>query len=278
MKNNIASLTTALLILAASAALPAYAQVGVGVSVSSSAGVNGGGVRLNANADANLTTRLVNMTSRANQEIKRRTDALNTMSIRINAMVKLSSDEKTSLSSMIQAQIDALGALDAKVGTDSSDLTNLKTDVQSITKAYRIFVLVIPQGAIEAASDRVMTMVGSASTLSAKLQTRITDAQSTGNNMDASVTALADFNTKVADANIQAQAAVAEVVNLTPDNGDQAQMQSNTAALQDARAKIKAAEQDLIAARKDAGIIVKALIALNASAQASETVSGSGQY
>jgi hypothetical protein len=43
-------------------------------------------------------------------------------------------------------------------------------------------------------------------------------------------------------------------------------MQANTAALKDARSKIRTAQKDLIAARNDAQTIVKALIQIGASA------------
>jgi hypothetical protein len=61
-------------------------------------------------------------------------------------------------------------------------------------------------------------------------------------------------------------------VSLTPDNGDQAHMQSNETALKDARSKIQAAQQDFVTARKDAIAIVKDLrISVSASASASTT-------
>jgi hypothetical protein len=96
-------------------------------------------------------------------------------------------------------------------------------------------------------------------TLAGKLQTRISAAQSAGNNVTVAQAALTDMNAKLTDANTQAQAAITEVSGLKPDNGDQTVMQSNTAALKDARTKIQTAQKDLVAARKDAGIIVKSV-------------------
>lgn len=127
-------------------------------------------------------------------------------------------------------------------------------------------MLIIPQGAIEAAADRVLDVAGMMTTLSTQLQTRITAAQAAGTNMDASVSALADMNAKIADANTQANAAVTEIANLQPDNGNATIQASNTAALKDARSKVQAGQQDLVAARKDAGAIVKALAALKGPA------------
>src|SRR5581483_9804890 len=108
-----------------------------------------------------------------------------------------------------------------------------------------------------AAADRALDVAQSLSTLAGQLQTRITAAQNAGHDMSASVTALADMNAKISDANTKANAATSEVAGLKPDNGDQTVMQSNLATMKDARSKIQAAQQDLIAARKDAGTIVK---------------------
>lgn len=251
-----------LAIVAASAAVPALAKttgLGLGVGVSASATVN---------ARANL---IANAQGRADQEITRRLDALNTLEARINAMTRLSSSTQSSLAATIQAQITALTTLKAKIAADASanSTSSLKTDIQSITKSYRIFALIMPQIAIDAAADRIEAVGGTMTTLAGKLQTRITDAQTAGTNVSSSVSALADMNAKIADANVQAQAAINEVSALKPDNGDQATMHANTAALQDARSKIVVAQHDLNTARQDAQTIIVALVQLNGGANAS---------
>jgi hypothetical protein len=194
-------------------------------------------------------------------------------------MVRLSATEKSNLSSSIQSQITAMNALQTQIAADATanNTSSLKTDVQSITASYRIFALVLPQGTIAAASDRVITIVGTMNDLSAKFSARISAAQAAGNNVTAATTALTDFNAKVVDANTQATAAASEVATLTPDNGNATVMASNTATLKDAHAKIVAAQKDFVAARTDAMTIIKALAtfkvsaAVNASASASTT-------
>jgi hypothetical protein len=64
---------------------------------------------------------------------------------------------------------------------------------------------------------------------------------------------------KIADANTQAQAAVSKVVSLVPDQGDKTRQAANNDALKKARLNIKIAKDDLVAARKDAEIVLKAL-------------------
>ena len=211
------------------------------------------------NVAARQAARLENIVNRANQEISRRVSALQALANRVTAMAKLSSDQKQGLSSTIQSQIQAMQSLQSQIQTDAGNLTALKADVQSIAKTYRIYMLVIPQGAIEAAADRAMDVASTLQTLAAKLQTRIAGLPASSANLTDVQNALMDMNAKISDANVQAQAAVSEVSGLKPDNGDQAQMQTNTAALKDARSKIQAVQKDLVAARQDAGTIVKDL-------------------
>jgi hypothetical protein len=186
-------------------------------------------------------------------------------------MQRISADQKTTLTSTIQAQINELATLKAKIDADTDTMT-LRTDVLSITKAYRIFALVIPQGALIAAADREEAIVDTMTTLGVKLQARIAADQAAGKDVTAEQTAYADFQAKLADAKVQAQASITEVSGLTPDNGDQTKFQANRTAMKDARSKIQAAQQDFVAARKDAETIVKGL---RVSAHASSTVEAS---
>ncbi len=209
----------------------------------------------------NLTQRLQNIVTRADQEINRRITALDNLASKISSMTKISDTEKSNLASSTEAQISEMNVLKAKVSTDS-DLTSLKSDVQSIAKSYRIYMLIIPQGTITAAADRVMDVASSVQAIAVKLQSRISEDQSAGKDVTAIQPALSDLNAKVNDAETQAQAATSEVTGLTPDNGNTTQMQANTAALKDARTKIQTAMKDLQTARKDAGTIVQGLKAL----------------
>ena len=226
-----------------------------------------------------LSARYTRAETHANQEITRRIKALNALLTRVNAMQKLSSDEKSALATSIQSQIAAMNDLQTKIAADvaANSTSSLKADVQSITKSYRIFALILPQAAIEAAADRAETIMGTMNDLATKLQTRISSATSTAN-VSGAQTALTDFKAKVADANTQAQAAVTEVATLTPDNGDQTKMTANKAALQDARKKIQAAQQDFVAAKKDAQTIIQDLKVhtdVNATSSATTTAGGS---
>ena len=248
------------LVLVLGVALPAFALTANATASTS------------AKVEARQATAISKGQDKAKQEITRRIDALTKMGERVNQMQRLSDSEKATLSTNFKAQIDELTTLAGKVDADT-DAATLKTDVQSITKSYRVFALVMPQAAIQAAADRVETIVSMMNTVSTKLAARIATSTSAGKNTAALSASLTDMNAKTADAHVQAQAAVTEVASLTPDNGDQTVMKSNATALKDARSKIQAAQQDLVAARKDATSIVKGLKAFNLEATASSTVS-----
>jgi hypothetical protein len=246
--------------IVATASLPVFAQAASVTSIGTA-----------------LATRIATITKRADQEILRRVTALNALGTRINAIERLSAADKGDLSSAIQSQIAAMNALQTQISTDAAanDTSSLKTDVRSITFSYRIFALILPQGTIEAASDRVLTIVGIMNDLGTKFSMRISVAQSAGNTVAAATAALADLNSKVSDADAQAQAAASEVASLEPDNGNKTIMAANTAALKDARSKIQTAQKDLVAARTDALTIIKLLAAFKAPAAANATTSTS---
>lgn len=266
----IASVGAAAAIIAA-AALPAFAQATtLGIGVNASAAVS-------AKVATALATRITTITNRADQEIGRRIDALNALSTRMNAMVRLSTTDKNNLSFAIQSQIAAMNSLQTQIAADAAtnNTSSLKTAVQSITDSYRIFMLILPQGTIEAAADRALTIVGTMNDLATKFSARIQAAQSAGNNVTAAQTAFTDLNTKVSDAATQANAAVSEIATLAPDNGSSTIMVSNTVALKDARSKIQAAQQDFVVGRADAETIIKDLATFKVPVTASTTVTAS---
>jgi len=155
--------------------------------------------------------------------------------------------------------------------------------MQSITKAYRVYALVIPQTQILAAADRVNTIITSLTTLSAKLQSRLSAAQSNGTTVGMAGTVavsfaslqsdLTDLNAKTVDAQKQATAAVAAVSTLVPDNGNITVAASNTTTLKTGRGDIETAQKDIATADKDVHTIVAALEGVHASPITSTTTS-----
>jgi predicted nucleic acid-binding Zn-ribbon protein len=196
--------------------------------------------------------------AKAATEINSRINALNSLLVRVQQMSKLSAVEQTQLANELTNDVNQMVVLKTKIASDA-DAATLKSDMQSVTKAYRVYALDLPKGRIEAAVDRIENIVVTMNDLGAKLQARITAAQSAGNNVAGSQTAYTDFQSKVADAQKQAQSAISATSGLVPDNGSATILQSNNKALKAAAAQIKTAMTDLSQARKDAATIVSGL-------------------
>ncbi len=231
MKSNLISvaasaITASTLFMSVFIALPAYAQ---------------------ASGDSDITARLA---------------SLNQLSARIQSMKNVSTTVKANLATTIQTNVTGLTALKSKIDGET-DIPTLRADVSSIFTVYRIYALVIPQGYILAASDRVATIDGLMTTFSTKLQARITADQTAGKDVSALQTALTDMNAKIADAGTQAQTAQNGVSSLAPDKGNASVAASNNAALLAARAGIKTATADLKTARQDITTIVTGLKTLH---------------
>jgi hypothetical protein len=201
-------------------------------------------------------------------QIDNRIKAMNELTARINEMKRLSATEKTSLTASIQTSISDMDQLKTKVGAET-DIAAIRQDSQSVTKGYRIYMLVLPQGRIEAAADRVLNIVSLMTSFETKLQGRLDQAKTDGNDTSSAVAIMSDMHAKILDANTQAQAAIDLVSGLQPDNGDKTTAQANSQALKDARTKIKTAIADLKTARQDAGKVVKLLAGFKASSSGS---------
>ncbi len=194
-----------------------------------------------------LVERQTNLRARADREIDRRVGALNELIKRLGTLKHLSSDILASLTAKVQTEITALTDLKTKIDVET-DNTILKTEVQSIVTSYRVYLVFLPQIRILAAADSIQQAADRLAALAAKLATRVTPDQSELQ------TALSDMNNMVSDAKAQAQKAEQTVINLTPEG-----YPANKADLQSAHTMIKTAINDLKVARADAETIVKVL-------------------
>ncbi|MBU6370502.1 MAG: hypothetical protein KGH93_02015 [Patescibacteria group bacterium] len=203
---------------------------------------------------ANMEARQANMMQRemttADTEITNRINSLNNLIAKVNAMAKVSSSDKASITATIQAEINAMTSLKAKVDADTGT-TTLRTDLKSITGDYRVYALVEPQIAILAAADRINQIVSLMTTVETKINARIAALQSAGIDVSAFASTTADISAKLGDAGVQSSAAVSATASLTPDQGNATVAASNAAALKTGRADIKAGNADLQAVRRD---------------------------
>ncbi len=224
-----------------------------------------------AKLDAKIAPAIV----KGDKEIDRRVKALTDLAARLGATQRVTATFKQTLTTNVQNQINGLTQLKAKIDADT-DLETLKTDIKTITESYRTFAMVMPQTNIAVAADREVTLVAMLNQLGAKLQARVQAAGQSGADVTKITVVLKDMSDKLADADIQVKASVSVSASLTPDNGDKDKMTANQQALKTARADIEASHKDLLAARKDAEQVIKALKSLptpttNASSTTSTT-------
>ncbi len=214
--------------------------------------------KVDFNFGINSTSTMDQVKARADTAIDNRLNDLNSLKAKLNGMTRLSADAKVSLSASIDTEVSRLGSLKNKIDADI-DASVLKSDVSSITSAYRIYLLVIPQVRMASVADRINTIVDMMTTIGNKFETRINTASDNNHDVSALQNYLSDYRTKIADAKVQAQAAVDLTASLTVDNGDQTKLDANKQALKDAQAKIQVARDDLKAAREDAKNLIKGL-------------------
>ncbi len=124
----------------------------------------------------------------------------------------------------------------------------------------------IQNGFAVSASARISRVVKQMTDLAAKLQTRVTAAQTAGHDVTALTAALADLHAKLADATTLSASittAAAATPLTTPNHANKAQVKANHTALKQMQTIARNAERDLVAARKDAATIRKGLAAFN---------------
>jgi hypothetical protein len=214
-------------------------------------------VKAQENLKEHAENRMAKVSTMEHAALTARIELLNNLGAHIDRAKRLSADDKSALDAQIKAQLAALADLKAKADAGDESSTTLKKDMASIKANFHAFALAAPRAVITAAGERILNVVSAMETVSDKLETRIDEAESAGKNVDAAVSAHADFDAKVADAKVQAQAAIDLVANLDTEGADQAAMEDARQTLKDARAKIKAAIADLKEARKDLMEILK---------------------
>lgn len=217
-------------------------------------------------ADARLT----DAKDRATREIDRRVAKLNALAERINKMERLTAAQKAALTANLTGQVRALEALKTDVA-GQTEAAGLRALIKTLAESYQVYSLVLPQISILAAANRVLSVVEKFSGVVENLEARIVAVKGTGDDVSELETWLGDLKAKVAGAKQKADDAIAAVSNLKPGVGNGTARETNRDTLKDAHAKLRAAQQDLVAARKLAGDIDRGIKALMAARTATTT-------
>ena len=188
--------------------------------------------------------------ARGDCRITQRDTSLSNGLTRIAQMNKVATSTKDELTQNLNNAVSALATIKTKLDADT-DLTVAKTDYRSIFNSVRVYLLLLPQTWIVAASDRAETIVTKLQTLHDALQAKVT-ALPDGSVKTQAQALLDSMASATQDAVQNSDAAAQIVLPLTPDNGDKTVRDSNTATVQSARGNIQTAKTDLTNAVGDA--------------------------
>jgi hypothetical protein len=197
--------------------------------------------------------RLNKLKEKANKEIDRRIIVLTHLLELIADAKKLSSEQKATLISQVQAEITALNTLKTKIAADT-DLATLRTDVQAIVKSYRIFALFVPKIHILIKADRTLDLADKTSSLAAKLEERISALPEGAPNKVELTTLLTTMKKQIDDARSEARMAINTVTLLTPEG-----YPGNKTSLMAARVLLRQSHKNLMTAHKISKEIIKGL-------------------
>lgn len=202
------------------------------------------------------TSKTGHLQTQAVNEIDRRLASLSKLIGLINSAKRLTPDTKNILGLQIQSQISSLNALKTKVSTDSASV-DVKTDVESIKSAYRVYALYLPKMHIIITADLLNQVADKLSALSVKLQSRLEQADTNGKDVTTLQSDLTDLQIRIADLSTQTKEATASVIPLTPDGWP-----ANQPTLKSARTNLTNARKDAETARTDIHQIIAGLQSL----------------
>jgi len=208
-----------------------------------------------AHASAADAARMTQMKNRADQELDRRSKNVSDVLAKVPDIKNLSQSGIAAIQTTLNNNVTALSALKSKIDADT-DLATLQSDVKQITDSYRVYALVVPQLRIIIAADHAVTIAGEMHLLETLLADRVSAAGASGTDVTAMTAKITDLDTNVSAAVTAAQAAVSAIGTLTPDQTGAAPFGANLKVLQDARAKVVAAQKALATARADAASII----------------------
>ncbi|HEX7963906.1 MAG TPA: hypothetical protein VF466_04945 [Candidatus Saccharimonadales bacterium] len=216
MKTRLKQLIAGLGIGLVLALLPAAVVAGAGVDRTSATTRP----QTSTNTDSSQSaTRLNNIKTKGNAEIDRRLSTLNTLITVIAASAHLSKDNQTALSNQVSTEVEALGQLRIKLDAETT-VAGAASDVSSMITEYRVYALIVPKVRLLKTADDQLVVEQKLSDLATKLNTRLSQTESSAEGVSALRTKLDQLNTSISDAKALTQSAESGVLPLQPSDYD----------------------------------------------------------
>ena len=218
---------------------------------------NNGNNQLNSNTQTCSTSHLNDIISRGTDEINRRLTNLNNELSNISASTKISSTDKTNLTTEVNTTITGLQSLETQLKSETT-CSSAISDVQNIFLEYRVYALVDPKiRFVKVVSDQ-LTIESNLTNLATKLQTRINSAASGGKDVTTMVSELADMQSQINAAQTLSNSIETAILPLQPSDYN-----SNHQLLETYKTQLQQAKTDIQAAVSDAKNIISDLKSLN---------------
>ncbi|HET8991883.1 MAG TPA: hypothetical protein VFN31_02510 [Candidatus Saccharimonadales bacterium] len=214
---------------------------------------------------SNDAARLQYIISKGDQEIQRRLDNLNGLQNLINSATKLTTEDKATLGAAVTSTVSGLDNLKTQLDS-STTLAEAKIQVQDMYTEYRVYVLLVPKVHLVKVADDQQVIEAKLNELAQKLQTRITEASSAGQNVSALTTELNSMTASIAVAQKISSTIESSVVNLQPSDYN-----TNHNILEGDNTQLATARTDNQAAFADAKQIISALKDLKTTNTSSTT-------
>lgn len=149
---------------------------------------------------ARKQTQLQNIIKRADDMITARITTLNSLNTRITNDTKLTSSEKTSLTSDVQNGIAGLTSLKATIDADT-DITKAIADTKLIVTNYYIYAKLEPKLRLLVTLNNLQTINSNIQTLIPQIQNIISTLSTAGKDVSGLNTLLTDISTQVSAIN-----------------------------------------------------------------------------
>src|SRR5579862_790448 len=238
-------------LLTGAGALSLLLSAGVGIAhAEGSANVTANPPHVEAGQTQTQQQHLANIKSRGDAEINRRLTTLNSLSGKISSDSRLSSTAKTTLTAQVTSEISNLTSLKAKLDAETT-LDGASADAKSIISDYRVYALIVPKILLIRTADDQLVVESKLTALAGKLQSRISQAQSSGKDVSTLTSLLSDLNSKVSASQAISSSIEQKVINLQPSDYD-----SDHTVLSGDRAQLQTAHEDNAKALQDAKTIV----------------------
>jgi hypothetical protein len=168
-----------------------------------------------SNAAGKQTNELQNIINRSNTLITNRLTSLSTLSTRVQGDKRLSTSEKSSLTSDIQTDTTGLTALKTKIDADT-DATTARTDEKQIITNFYVYAVFEPKLRYLIILNNLQTTTSNIQAFVPQLQNLITTFKSQGKDVTQLQSLLDDISSQLQTVNTTISADITTVQNISP--------------------------------------------------------------